>query len=49
MSSNNILFILACVIIILSIWILYGSLCEIKMLLLGGEFKDFLQCKNNIK
>ncbi|PSY39067.1 hok/gef family protein [Escherichia albertii] len=45
MSSNNIFILIICIIITLSIWILYGSLCELRALMWGDEFTDFLQCK----
>ncbi|EEY7018820.1 Hok/Gef family protein [Escherichia coli] len=34
-----------CVTAILIIWMLQGSLCEIRMSFWGAEFAAFLQCK----
>ncbi len=34
-----------CVTAILIIWMLHGSLCEIRMSFWGAEFAAFLQCK----
>ncbi|MWR23919.1 Hok/Gef family protein [Escherichia coli] len=45
MSQKSLMAITFCVTVILIIWMLHGSLCEIRMSFLGAEFAAFLQCK----
>ncbi|WP_106642660.1 Hok/Gef family protein [Escherichia coli] len=45
MSQKSLTAITFCVTAILSIWMLHGSLCEIRMSFWGAEFAVFLQCK----
>ncbi|HAW2445870.1 TPA: Hok/Gef family protein [Escherichia coli] len=45
MSQKSLTAITFCVTAILIIWMLHGSLCEIRMSLWGAEFAAFLQCK----
>ena len=45
MSQKSLTAITFCVTAILIIWMLHGSLCEIRMSFWGAEFAAFLQCK----
>ncbi|EIK8087192.1 Hok/Gef family protein [Escherichia coli] len=45
MSQKSLIAITFCVTAILIIWMLHGSLCEIRMRFWGAEFAAFLQCK----
>ncbi|WP_088559318.1 Hok/Gef family protein [Escherichia coli] len=45
MSQKSLTVITFCVTAILIIWMLHGSLCEIRMNFWGAEFAAFLQCK----
>ena len=45
MSQKSLTAITLCVTAILIIWMLQGSLCEIRMSFWGAEFAAFLQCK----
>ena len=44
MSQKSLTAITFCVTAILIIWMLHGSLCEIRMSFWGAEFAAFLQC-----
>jgi protein HokA len=45
MSQKSLTAITLCVTAILIIWMLWGSLCEIRMSFWGAKFAAFLQCK----
>ncbi|EJQ7204942.1 Hok/Gef family protein [Escherichia coli] len=45
MSQKSLMAITFRVTAILIIWMLHGSLCEIRMNIWGAEFAAFLQCK----
>ncbi|EEV9022338.1 Hok/Gef family protein [Escherichia coli] len=45
MSQKSLTAITFCATVILIIWMLHGSLCEIRMSFWGAEFAAFLQCK----
>ncbi|EAO4077777.1 Hok/Gef family protein [Salmonella enterica] len=45
MSQKSLSTITICVAVVLIIWMLHGSLCELHMRLGGAEFAAFLQCK----
>ena len=46
MSQKSLTVITFCVTTILIIWMLHGSLCEIRMNFWGAEFAAYLQCKS---
>lgn len=45
MSQKSLTVITFCVTAILIIWMLHGSLCEIRMNFWGAEFPYYLHCK----
>ncbi|ENA1302521.1 Hok/Gef family protein [Salmonella enterica subsp. enterica] len=45
MSQKLLSTIAICIAVVLIIWMLRGSLCELHMRLGGAEFAAFLQCK----
>ncbi|EBX9425324.1 Hok/Gef family protein [Salmonella enterica subsp. enterica serovar Mikawasima] len=45
MSQKSLSTIAICIAAVLIIWMLRGSLCELRMRLGGAEFAAFLQCK----
>ncbi|EAP0829267.1 Hok/Gef family protein [Salmonella enterica] len=45
MSQKSLSTITICIAVVLVIWMLRGSLCELHLRLGGAEFAAFLQCK----
>lgn len=45
MSQKPLKTAIICITAVLIIWMLHGSLCELRMKLGGAEFAAFLQCK----
>ncbi|OSK25162.1 Hok/gef family protein [Escherichia coli M056] len=46
MSQKTLITLMVCMTVILTIWMLHSSLCELRMNLWGAEFAAFLQCKS---
>ena len=45
MSQKSLITVTICMTVIVTIWMLHGSLCEFRLNLWGAEFAAFLQCK----